>query len=252
MKPNILIVDDDKGVRDTLVRALTCPNKENGDELYNAAAVRDGTEMRRAMKKNPVDLFILDIKLKDLAGRDLEEDGLALTKWIRSNSDVIILIYSEMAEEVDEIAALDLGADDYLRKPVSLNVLRARVGALLRRRERHIGPFGSHLANRRKVAKLGDLEFEIGSRVISLPNGESVQLSYSEHDFLSALVSSSNGQRTREELCTFVLGSDISAADRRLDNLVNRLRHKIKNPTLIRSVRGQGYRLNVSVELTES
>lgn len=252
MKPHILIVEDEEDVRNTLMRLLTTPDKERDNVSYGVTAVRDGNEMRRAINQNPVDLFILDIRLKDADGRDLEEDGLALTKWLRDNSDVIIMIYSGMAEEVDEIAALDLGADEYLRKPSSPKVIRARVGALLRRRERHIGPFRSHLPNRKKVAKFGGFRFEIGSRVITLPSGENMQLSYSEHDFLSALVESPNGQRTREELNAFVLGSDMNTGDRRLDNLVNRLRHKLKEPTIIRALHGQGYRLNVSVELSES
>ena len=160
-------------------------------------------------------------------------------------------MFSAKAEEVDEIAAFDVGADDFLMKPSNAKVIRARVQALLRRREVHIGPQSQHMVARGKIVTLTGLRFEIGSREITLADGERVSLSYSEHDFLSALVRSPDGHLTREELNAFVLGRDADAFDRRLDNLVNRLRHKLKNPTLIRSVRGKGYRLTVPVKLLQ-
>lgn len=252
MKPHLLIVDDEPDVRDVLTRVLTTPDKESREVLYRVTAVRDGAGMRRVILQDPVDLFIVDIRLLGTDGQQLEEDGLAITKWLREHSDISILVYSAKAEEVDEIAAFDVGADDYLRKPSSAEVIRARVQALLRRREVHIGPQSQHMVARGKIVAVAGLRFEIGSREITLADGESVSLSYSEHDFLSALVRSPDGHLTREELNAFVLGRGSDARDRRLDNLVNRLRHKLKNPTLIRSVRGKGYTLTVPVQLLQT
>lgn len=252
MQSHILIVDDEKDVRDSLARLLTITDEVTGEIHYRVSAVTNGQEMRQVIQQDKVDLIVMDLILLGSNGRPLDEDGLALTKWLRERTNVSILVYSVKAEEVDEISALDMGADEYIRKPSTPEIIKARTRALLRRRDQHVDHYKNYLLNKGKVVLFGGWRFEVGSRVVTSTDGEARSLSYSEHDFLAMLVNSESGESTREELNAFVLGRDADKTDRRLDNLVNRLRHKLGDRMLFRAVRGGGYRLTVPVEIVQS
>ena len=121
MKNRILAVDDDPLIR-SLVRDYL---SENGFEVLLAG---NGEEMNRALAQEAVDLVVLDVKLPG-------EDGFSLARALRSCSKVPIIMLTGQGEEIDRVAGLELGADDYLTKPFSPRELLARIRAVLRRRE---------------------------------------------------------------------------------------------------------------------
>ena len=119
-RSHLLVVDDDEGLRDLLVRYLA----DNG---YDVAGVADGEAMKRHLACQPVDLLLLDVMLPG-------EDGLSLARTLSAQGGPAIIMLSARGEEVDRIVGLEVGADDYLPKPFSHRELLARVAAVLRRR----------------------------------------------------------------------------------------------------------------------
>ena len=117
--PHILIVDDDREIRDLLARFF----ERDGLRVTTA---RDGRELRRAWPGGHYQLVILDLMLPG-------ESGLDLARWLRGKADVGIIMLTAMGEEADRVAGLDLGADDYVAKPFSPRALLSRVRAVLRR-----------------------------------------------------------------------------------------------------------------------
>src|SRR5579864_3951013 len=118
--PHIMVVDDDRDIRDLLARFL--------EEKHHmrVTAVRDAREARRAFTNGHYHLVVLDLMLPG-------EGGLDLARWLRSQSDVPIVMLTAMGEETDRIIGLELGADDYVPKPFNPRELLARIRAVLRR-----------------------------------------------------------------------------------------------------------------------
>ena len=119
-KPLILLVDDDPGLRDLLKDYL-------GANGYEVAEAGDGAAMKQVLTERQPDLVLMDLMLPG-------EDGLSLTRWIRSQGDLPIIMLSARGEEVDRVVGLEVGADDYLPKPFSPRELLARIRAVVRRR----------------------------------------------------------------------------------------------------------------------
>src|SRR3984885_450944 len=117
--PHILVVDDDREIRDLLARFLE-------KQRIRVTAVRDGKEARRAWLNGHYQLVVLDLMLPG-------ESGLDLARWLRSQGEVPIVMLTAMGEETDRIVGLELGADDYLSKPFNPRELLARIRAVLRR-----------------------------------------------------------------------------------------------------------------------
>src|SRR6201995_2860415 len=117
--PHILVVDDDREIRDLLARFL-----EN--QHMRVTAVRDGKEARRAWLNGHYQLVVLDLMPPG-------ESGLALARWLRSQGDPPLVMLTAMGEETDRIIGLELGADDYVSKPFNPRELLARIRAVLRR-----------------------------------------------------------------------------------------------------------------------
>ena len=117
--PHLLIVDDDRGIRDLVSQFLT----RHG---YRCATAKNGQEMRGAVTAGRIDLVILDLMLPG-------EDGLSLCRWLRRDSQIPIIMLTAMGEETDRIIGLEMGADDYLPKPFNPRELLARIKAVMRR-----------------------------------------------------------------------------------------------------------------------
>src|SRR5215470_3069185 len=118
-KRHLLIVDDDPDLRDTLHEYF----EGHG---FTVTSVADGPGMRRVLKDGPTDIVIMDLHLPG-------EDGLALTRELRAKGPVGIIMLTGSGDTVDRIVGLEMGADDYLAKPVDLRELLARVKSVLRR-----------------------------------------------------------------------------------------------------------------------
>jgi len=227
--PRILVVDDDPDLRDLLSTYLG----GNGFEVITAS---DGVSMRTAMAHAVPDAIVLDLMLPG-------EDGLSLTRWVRAQSAVPILMLSARGEEMDRVVGLEVGADDYLAKPFGPRELLARLRALLRRGN----PVTTQTPAPPGHGQFGPFSLDTFGRRL-MRGGLEVHLTSAEFDLLAAFVVHANRVLSRDMLVDLLRGYDRDPFDRSIDNRVTRLRRKIEAdptaPAYIRTVRGEGYLFN--------
>ncbi|MEW6294570.1 MAG: response regulator [Pseudomonadota bacterium] len=221
-RSRILVVDDDEGLRELLVRYLS----DNG---YEAAAVGEGGAMRRHLATQPVDLILLDVMLPG-------EDGLSLARALSAEGSPAIIMLSARGEEVDRIVGLEVGADDYLPKPFSHRELLARVTAVLRRRRTPVAPG--------RFRHFGPFEIDVEARRLTR-NGADVELSGAEFSLLKVLSENPDRVLSRDALVELLKGYERAPFDRMVDVRVTRLRRKIEadpaHPVYLRTIWGEGY-----------
>ncbi|HEY9063519.1 MAG TPA: response regulator [Burkholderiaceae bacterium] len=233
---HVLAVDDDPLIRQMIADYL-------GDYDFRTTTVSTGAEMAEVLKREPVDLLVLDLRLPG-------EDGLQIARKLREESDLGIIVVTGRHEEADRVMALELGADDYLTKPFSPRELLARVRALLRR---------TQLRNTRTTAvqqgvrayRFAGWELNVPLRKLANPSGEAVNLSNGEFNLLRAFLVSAQRILTRAELLSLSRLHDDEVYDRSIDVQVGRLRKKLDagdTPPLIRTERGAGYVFTAAVE----
>jgi two-component system, OmpR family, response regulator len=245
--PHILVVDDDREIRDLLARFL----RKHGFRVDGAA---DGREMWRLLEAGRFDLIILDLMLPG-------EDGLSLCRRLRAQSATPggastntpsgppIIMLTAIGEEMDRIIGLEMGADDYLAKPFNPRELLARMRAVLRRSATPPAP--SEAAGGDDLAFSG-WRLDITQRELWDPDGNTVELTGGEFELLCALANHSRRLLSREQLLDLTRGRDAVPFDRAIDVQISRLRGKIevdpKNPAIIKTVRGAGYIFATEVE----
>ena len=223
MKTNILIVEDDMTLNDGIVLTLRGEN-------YDFVQCSTLAEARNEWQKNEgtISLVILDINLPD-------GSGLTWCREIRINSQVPILFLTANDTEMDIVTGLESGADDYLTKPFSLAVLRARVAALLRRRtEKEVGKYED---------KTFCFDFE---RMRFEKSGKSIELSKTEQRLLRVLTSNAGNTLSRGALLDNVWTDGTEYVDENaLSVTIRRLREKLEDkpskPARIKTVYGSGY-----------
>lgn len=221
---SLLVVDDDEGLRDLVVRYLA----DNG---YAATGVGDGAAMKRHLQSHPVDLVLLDVMLPG-------EDGLSLARGLHgAGADApAIIMLSARGEEVDRIVGLEVGADDYLPKPFSHRELLARVAAVLRRRQRPV--------DSGRIRRFGPFVLDTEARRLTR-NGEDIGLSGAEFALLKILLDHPDRVLGRDALVELLKGYERAPFDRMVDVRVTRLRRKIEpdpaHPVYLRTVWGEGY-----------
>jgi two-component system OmpR family response regulator len=232
--PHILVIDDDREIRDLLAMFL----ERQG---LRVTAVRDAQEARQIWPAEPVNLVVLDLMLSG-------ESGLEFARWLRSQSDLPIVMLTAMGEDTDRIAGLELGADDYVPKPFNPRELLARIRAVLRR----VGDS----SERGGEAQTRALEFdgwtlEPTRRRLLNSEGVEVPLTGGEYELLAALVDRANRVLTRDMLLDLLRGRQAGPFDRAIDVAISRLRRKLEdnsgNSRLIKTVRGGGYVLAAEV-----
>lgn len=236
--PLILVVDDDPDLRTLLHDYLSA----NG---FAVTAVADGSGMRAALSPNahtPPDAIVLDLMLPG-------EDGLSLTRWLKSHHSTPVLMLSARGEEMDRVIGLEVGVDDYLAKPFGPRELLARLRALLRRTP----PAGAVPQGNVPSSPKGQ-RLVFGPFVLDVPghslhrNGTEVPLTQAEYALLAALASRPLRVLSRDTLVDLLKGYSRDANDRSMDNRVTRLRRKIEDdptaPAYLRTVRGEGYLFN--------
>ncbi len=229
----ILVVEDDAGLRDEVTEYLS----RNGFEAHTAS---DAQELDSVLASTPVDLIVLDIMLPG-------ENGLSICRRIASPTGPAIIIMSAMGEEVDRVVGLELGADDYLAKPVSPRELLARIRAVLRRRD--TAPVGQKPG---MVYHFAGFQLDMARRQLRAPNGVVVLLTPGEFSLLTAFLDNPGRVLSRDSLVEQVCGEDADVFDRAIDVQLSRLRSKLKvhgGATLIRTVRGSGYICDAQVAL---
>lgn len=217
----IQIVEDDRALSEGIVLAL----KEPDMDFIQSTGVRQAKE---AFEKNMPELIILDINLPDGSGYDY-------LKWIRERSQLPVLMLTANDMEMDEVMGLTLGADDYMTKPFSLAVLRARIRVLARRSAKQ----------KENIYKEDGFSFDF-EHLIFEKGGNEIALSVNEQRLLRLLVENKGRLLTRDMLVDRIWGGSGEYVDENaLSVTVNRLRGKLENKkdgvSYIQTVYGQGY-----------
>lgn len=227
-QPHILVVDDEPAIGELIRNYL-------GRHGFRVSTVADGEAMREAMRQSKPDLVLLDLGLPG-------EDGLTLTRHIRAQSNVGVIIVTGSGESVDRIVSLELGADDFVSKPFDLRELLARIRSVLRRTAG--GRSEPETVPARELS-FADWRLDLQSRRLFALDGTEVALTTAEFDLLVVLADHPNKVLTRDSLLQSTRNRDAGPYDRAIDMLIGRLRRKIEsdpeNPVLIKSVRGAGY-----------
>ena len=221
MQELILIVDDEPKI----VRLARDYLEKNGFRVTTAA---DGQSALTAARREKPDLIVLDLMLPIMDGREV-------CKILRRESDVPIIMLTALAEEVDQITGLEIGADDYITKPFSPRALVARIRAMLRRTRGEI--------KTPAVIRVGALEVDSEKHTVTY-NNEPIQLTPNEFKLLTLLANRPGQTLTREQLLDDLHGG-ASSIDRSVDSHIKNLRRKLEAESkisLIEAVYGIGYR----------
>lgn len=233
MTGRLLVVDDDPGIRELLQDYLS-------HRGFSVTVAADGDAMHDALARSDYDLVILDVLLPG-------GSGFELLKVLRTTSDLPVILLTGVDDDEDRVAGLELGADDYVTKPVKLRELLARVNAVLRRSGT---PPASAEASRR-VAWFGEWRLDAAARKLFDPDDCEVRLTSGEYHILLAMLEAEGRPLSRDHLLDRVGSSLDGAFDRSIDIRISRLRRKIetdpRNPVVIQTVRGAGYALGVDV-----
>jgi DNA-binding response OmpR family regulator len=221
----VLVVDDEPIVRDVVARYL----ERDGHRIVEAA---DGDEARGLIERESPNLVVLDVMLPG------GTDGLALCRWIRSTSDLAVILLTARGEETDRIVGLELGADDYVTKPFSPRELATRVRTVLRRARPARPP--------RQRVSVGPLEIDTASHE-ARRNGELLNLTAREFELLWFFASNPNQVFSRDQLMHRVWGYEAALDTGTVTVHIRRLRAKLEedpsHPRLLETVWGVGYRL---------
>jgi two-component system phosphate regulon response regulator OmpR len=214
--PHILVVDDDRRIRELLQRYLA----EHG---YRVSAAENAAEARARLAGLAFDLIVLDVMMPG-------ESGLEFATALRRSSSVPILMLTARADADDRIAGLESGVDDYLPKPFEPRELLLRIGTILRRSRAAGG--------RNEDLSFGHCRFNV-TRGELKRDGETIRLTTREVQLMRIFATHPGKTLSRLDLC------EDEAAERSIDVQINRLRRKIeidpRNPVYLQTVRGEGY-----------
>lgn len=221
----ILIVDDDPSLRALIGEFL-------GNQGFTVFEADGGVQMREFLESHKVDVVILDVMMPG-------EDGLSLARSLAGRRDLSIIMVSALGSETDRIIGLEVGADDYLPKPVSPRELLARIRAVLRRQQPQDEDEDCY-----NYYRFGGWRFDLVRRVLYDPENIIITLSEGEFSLLRTFVERPQRVLTRDQLLEYTRGPDSDAFDRAIDTQISRLRHKLSSRVadeLIHTVRNEGY-----------
>ena len=222
-----LVVDDDAAIRTLLADFL----QQHGLQVETAP---DGATLRRRLPQGGVDILVLDLMLPD-------DNGLALCQWAKASAPGLpVIMLTAQGDPVSRVLGLELGADDYLAKPFEPRELVARIKAVLRRGHAPAGAQGAEL-------RFAGWTFDRLRRQLLAPDGTVVALSAAEYRLLNAFVENPGRVLTRDRLLDLTRAPGTEVSDRSIDLAVSRLRGKLGEPPVIRTLRGEGYLFDVPV-----
>ena len=230
-KAHILVVDDDPAVR-----ALLCAYVRSGG--YRVSEAGDAEDAKALLGLDDVDLVLLDLNLPDANGMVLAREMMA--RW-----GVAIVMVTERNTPEDRADGLELGADDYLPKPVFPRELLARLRKVLENRA------SRPTAGTGALLRFDGWSLDPLNRAVSAPSGQRLDLTPAEFDLLSILVTRPGRLQSREQLMRAIGSDDGEAGTRSVDILISRLRKKMGDGEagkLIETCRGHGYRFAAEVK----
>lgn len=224
----ILIVEDEASFSEALEFLL-------GKEGFSIVTAATGTEALRKFEQGGIDLVLLDLMIPEIS-------GIEVCRQIRAKSKIPIIMLTAKDSEVDKVVGLEIGADDYVTKPYSSRELVARIRAVLRRNG------NDDVEQQSGVLTVSGVRMDVDRHQVSL-NGKPVSLPLKEFELLEFLMRNAGRVLTRMQLIDRVWGSDYVGDTKTLDVHIKRLRAKIEidpaNPTLIQTVRGLGYKMEL-------
>jgi DNA-binding response OmpR family regulator len=198
---------------------------------FETTFVKQGRDAFDCLDRETHDGVLLDLNLPD-------EDGLAILRSLRARSDVPVVVVSARRGIKDRLAALEMGADDYLVKPFEPRELVARVGNIVRRYR------GSE---KKRLFRFAGWELDVDRHVLRSHTGRSTNLTAAEFDLLLSLAANRGRVMSRAQLIDATVHAEPPESERAVDVLMSRLRRKIEknpeNPKILLTVRGHGYRL---------
>ena len=224
---HILIVEDEPVTRSKLLGYFEA-------EGYRVTAVGTAGEMEKVLTQEDIQLILLDINLPD-------NNGLLLTRELRSHSSIGIILVTGKTDDVDKIVGLEVGADDYVTKPFNPRELLARVRNILSR----VNAASSSEDSSKAVYKFDGLSFDTPKRQVLGRDGDIIKLTRAEFELLMVFAKHPNQVLNRDRLMNKVTHRSWDPSDRTIDVLVMRLRKKLerdyKSPLLFSTVHGEGY-----------
>jgi DNA-binding response OmpR family regulator len=227
-KFHILVCDDELDVREMLQEYLS----KRGYQISVAASSK---ELRAVMSVNQIDLILLDINMPG-------EDGLTTLRSLRIEDQTPVVMLTAAGEVVDRIIGLEMGADDYLGKPVDLRELEARIKAVLRRKDNIPAPQEDNTGN---FAEFGNFVLDLEAAKMLSADGEEVPLTAMEFSLLKVFAKNKGRVLNRDQLLEQAHDRSWDPFDRSIDIRISRLRRKIEiipeKPAIIKTVRGLGY-----------
>lgn len=225
----ILVCDDEVDVREMVQEYL-------GKRGFKVSTAANGVELRSVLSTGGIDLIILDINMPG-------EDGLAVLRSLRPDDQTPVVMLTAAGEVVDRIIDLEMGADDYLGKPVDLRELEARVKAVLRRKGATAEK--AETTEKIKTARFGDYELNIEAARMTAGDGTELPLTAMEFNLLCAFAQNKGRVLNRDQILDQAHDRSWDPFDRSIDIRISRLRRKIERnpekPTIIKTVRGLGY-----------
>lgn len=232
---HILLVEDDAELASLVQEFLV----KNG---FSVDIASDGVKAVSQIIENQPDLVILDIMLPGKSGMDI-------CREVRPHYHAPILMLTALDEDIDQMLGLELGADDYVIKPIKPRLLLSRIKALLRRAD-HSSLHGQAThANASSAA--ASLRIDTKARTVSIGE-QSITLTTAEFDLLSLLADNAGDIVSRDLIISHLRGFAYDGLDRSIDRRVSRLRKKLSDdpidPKIIKTVRGKGYLLGIPVE----
>jgi DNA-binding response OmpR family regulator len=228
---HIIVVDDEPEIRSMLVDYL-------GQAGFSVRGAENGAALRRILAEQPADLVLLDINMPG-------EDGLSLARFLRANTEVGIVMLTAAGEVVDRVVGLEIGADDYIAKPVDLRELLARIRAVLRRLRTRPPAAAAVETPAARLMPIGACKLDLDAHRLYDGDGQEVPITSMEFDLLKAFVEHPNRVLSRDQLLDLAHNKDWEPFDRSIDIRIARLRRKIEvdpsKPQVVKTVRGAGY-----------
>lgn len=225
----LIIVDDDRALAGMVEDFMTTQG-------HAVRCAENAEKLDEMMAARPADLLVLDLNLPG-------EDGLSIARRMRDHHELGIIMLTGAGDLVDRVVGLEIGADDYVTKPFSLNELNARIEAVLRRRRTYdpdLIPFGTFSLDLKKWK-------------LYAPDGKEVPLFPTEIDLVAAFATRAGKLLTRDEILMLAPAHGSDPIDRSIDSRIKRLRKKLdqsgQNGDLIETARGAGYIYKGTVRL---
>jgi DNA-binding response OmpR family regulator len=229
-QPSVLIVEDETASLNLLANYFEAEN-------YTVYKATDSHTAEEILGTKVVDVVLLDIKIPG-------KDGLALTREIRSSSDIGVILVTQRKDDIDKIVGLEMGADDYITKPYNPRELLVRVKNLLLRL-RSASTLDTSVVKEHKQVKFDGWTLLLGRRQLIADDGVPAQLTEGEFKLLSTLIQNAGSVLNRDQIMNRMDRRDWFPTDRTIDVLIARVRKKLgddrTHPRYIDTARGTGY-----------